>query len=132
MSRRKEKIRQGLEIDFDLLDSDMMRCYLQTKVIWTDGPRPLLVWLEYADKQDWTEGKNVEPVVMTRTLDNDRELAEGRRMIRLLRYKSYACLADLATRPREKGEFVIRMPPVLGHPGQVAAGRRGLAALAGM
>jgi hypothetical protein len=29
MSQRKEKIRDGLEIDFDLLDSDLLRCYVQ-------------------------------------------------------------------------------------------------------
>src|SRR5438128_533625 len=79
MSRRKEKVRDGLEIDFDLLDSDMLRWHIQTAVAWTDGPRPQLVWMDYVDKDDWAEGRPPEPRIMTRTLDDEREMAEGRR-----------------------------------------------------
>jgi hypothetical protein len=114
---RKEKIREGLEIDLDLLDSDLLRWYvLPLGVAWNDGPRPLLGWMEYADREGWAEGTDPVPQVMTRTLDNEDELAEGYRMLRLMRYKSYACLADLARRQEEAGEFVIRRPPVLGNP----------------
>src|SRR5262249_46526457 len=120
MSRRKETIRPGLEIDFDLLDSDMLRCYIQTGVGWNDAPGPRLVWMEHVDRDGWTEGMNPEAVVMTRTLDDERERAEGRRMLRLMRYKSYACLADLAARPTEPGDIVIRTPPALGNPRYVS------------
>jgi hypothetical protein len=120
MSRRKEKVREGLEIDFDLLDSDLLRCYMTTWFAWRDGPTPVLVWLEFVDSQDWAEGMSAEPKVMMRTLDNEQELAEGRRFLRLLRYKSYPCLADLAKRRKEKGEFVIRRPPGLGYPQYVS------------
>jgi hypothetical protein len=112
---RKETIRPGLEIDFDLLDSDLLRCYMRVGIHWADIPNPRLVWMEFIDKEDWTEDKPVEPRVMTRTLDNEHELAEGRRMIRLQNYKSYACLAELAKRLPEPGEFVIRRPPSLGY-----------------
>jgi hypothetical protein len=115
MSRRKEKIRKGLEIDLDLLDSDLVRCYLPLGVTWGDGPRPLLVWMEYADREDWTEGTDLDNELMMRTLDDERELAEGRRLLRLLRYKSYTCLAELARRKPEKGEFIIRKPPAFGN-----------------
>jgi hypothetical protein len=113
---RKETIRPGLEIDFDLLDSDMLRWYMRTGVQWVDGPNPRLAWMDFIDRPGWTEGKNTEPRVMTRTLDDDRELAEGRRMLRLQNYRSYACLAELRRRPPEPGQFVIRKPPVLGYP----------------
>jgi hypothetical protein len=116
MTRRREKVREGLEIEFDLLDSDLLRCYMRTGIAWNDGPTPVLVWMEFVDKDGWSEDKEPEPVVMHRTLDDERELAEGRRLIRLLRYKSYPCLADLARCRRQKGTFVIRRPPVLGHP----------------
>jgi hypothetical protein len=112
---RKETIRPGLEIDYDLLDSDMLRWYMRTAVQWVDGPNPRLAWLEFIDRPGWVEGKETETRVMTCTLDDERELAEGRRMIRLQNYKSYACLADLARRPPEAGEFVIRKPPTLGY-----------------
>lgn len=116
MSRRKEKIREGLEIDYDLIDSDMMRWHIILDINWTDGPRPQLLWMEYGDEEDWTEDDDTDAKVMIRTLDNPVELAEGRRMLRLMRYKSYACLAELADRKPEKGEFVIRKPPRLGDP----------------
>jgi hypothetical protein len=114
MRRRKEKIRQGLAIDFDLLDSDMLRWYVPMPIAWMDGFPPRLFWTEFADDESWTPGKDPECRVTTRTLDDERELAEGRRLIRLKRYKSYACLADLAGRKKEKGEFIIRMPPNFG------------------
>jgi hypothetical protein len=115
MSRRKEMIRQGLEIDFDLLDSDMLRCYAPRWMTWVDGTAPMLLWLDFVDEDDWSEEQGPTPRVMRRTLDDDREMAEGRRHLRLTRYKSYACLAELAERGREEGEFVIRTPPVLGN-----------------
>jgi hypothetical protein len=116
MSPRKEKIREGLEIDFDLLDSDMVRWYMQQGIGWSHVSPPLLAWMHYVDNDNWTEGMELECAVWTRTLDDDREMAEGRRMLRLVRYKSYGCLAELAARPPEPGEFVIRMPPNLGYP----------------
>jgi hypothetical protein len=119
MRRRKDKIGPGLEIDFDLLDSDTLRCYIVTGLAWSDGPHPRLVWMEYTDQEHWTAEESPKPRVMTRTLDNEQEWAEGRRFLRLLRYHSYACLADLATRRKEKGEFVIRFPPRFGNPGYV-------------
>ena len=119
MSERKEYIREGLEIDFDLLDSDLQRCYLIMDISWWEIPEPHMMWLEYYDEEGWTEGMDRNGKMMTRTLDNERELAEGRRMLRLMRYKSYACLADLAGREREEGEFVIRKPPRLGNPSYV-------------
>jgi hypothetical protein len=42
MSPRKEKIRKGLQIDFDLLDSDMLRWHIPMGVQRSDGPRPRL------------------------------------------------------------------------------------------
>jgi hypothetical protein len=120
MRRRKQKIRQGLAIDFDLLDADMLRCYIPLTISWMDGPRPRLVWTEFADDDGWTPGKDPVCQLMMRTLDDERELAEGRRLIRLKRYKSFSCLADLAARKKEKGEFIIRMPPNFGRPNYVA------------
>lgn len=115
MHDRKEKIREGLEIDYDLIDSDLLRCYIPLVIAWNDQPRPVLAWLEYKDDEGWTEGMDVQVHMMRRTLDDDRELAEGRRMIRLSRYRSYACLAELASRKVEPGEFIIRNPPCFGH-----------------
>jgi hypothetical protein len=120
MSRRKERVREGLEIGFDLLDSDLLRCYVQTAVAWNDLTQPILVWMEYTDREGGNEEEGPHLTVMMRTLDNDRELAEARRMLRLLRYKSYACVADLADRKPEEGEFVIRTPPRLGNPRYVS------------
>jgi hypothetical protein len=111
MSLRREKIREGLEIDFDLLDSDLLRCYLRSWVQWRDGPVPRLAWAEHIDLDGWTPGKPSETRVMTRTLDDEIELAQGRRFVRLQRYTSYGCLEELARRPPEPGLFVIRKPP---------------------
>jgi hypothetical protein len=111
MTARKEKIRDGLEIDFDLLDSDLLRCYIRSWLHWSDGPVPRLLWVDHIDRDDWVEGQELEPRVMMRTLDDATELAQGRRFLRLQRYSSYACLAELAQRPLEEGDFVVRKPP---------------------
>jgi len=116
MSRRKERIRKGLEIDFDLLDSDMVRCHLISEIDWKDGPRPFLLWLDSADEEDWSEGQLPKAHLVKHDMHGERELAEGLRILRLMHYKSYACLAELATRRTEKGEFVIRRPPDGGYP----------------
>ena len=116
MSQRKEKVRDGLEIDFDLLDSDLLRCYVQNWLQWHDGPQPRIAWLDFVDRGAWTEGKPLERRVMWRTLDNEAELREGLRFLRLQRYASYLDLDDLAGRQPEPGEFVIRKPPNLHGP----------------
>lgn len=50
MSERQETIRDGLQIDFDLLDSDWLRCCIITDIAWNDSARPTLVWMEYTDR----------------------------------------------------------------------------------
>ena len=57
MSQRKEKIRDGLEIDFDLLDSDLLHCYVQNWMQWYDSTPPRIAWLDFVDRGPWTEGK---------------------------------------------------------------------------
>jgi hypothetical protein len=115
MKQRKEKIRDGLEIDYDLLDSDLVRFYTDTGVAWADAVQPVLAWVEAADQPGWKDGDGSRAQVMTRTLDNERELAEGRRFLRLLCYRPYGCLAELLRRPAEEGELVIRRPGVFGY-----------------
>jgi hypothetical protein len=106
---RKETIRPGLEIDYDLLDADLIRAYVQGSYQWVDGPVPYAWYLDYVDKEGWDGEKDPEMRMMLRTLDNEQELAEGRRFLRLVRYKSYSDLDDLARRPAtDPGEFVIR------------------------
>jgi hypothetical protein len=53
---------------------------------------------------------------MTRTLDDETELREGLRFLRLQRYTSYRDLDDLAGRQPEPGKFVIRKPPTMHGP----------------
>jgi hypothetical protein len=119
MHRRKERIRKGLEIDFDLIDSDVVRWHLSEHVGWIDVPQPIMVWVEHVDAEDWVEGDEPQESTLTRVLRDATEIARGRRLVRLIRYKSYADLDDLASRPPEKGEFVIRKPPLLGCPAYV-------------
>jgi hypothetical protein len=114
MRRRKERICQGLEVDFDLLDSDMLRCYMGLAPRWQEVPGAVLTWQEYSDQPDWSHETRPEPRYRGRPMYSEDDWAVARRMVRLWRYKSYACLADLAKRPREPGEFVIRRPPELG------------------
>lgn len=108
---RKEKVREGLEIDYDLLDSDLLRCYVRAWMAWRDGPVPHIVWVDHIDRDGWVPGKELEARVMSRTLDDENEIREGLRFLRLQRWTSYACLQGLARRPPEPGVFVIRKPP---------------------
>ncbi len=116
MRRRKERIRKGLEIDFDLIDSDMVRWHLLSDIVWGEGPRPFLMWLDGADEENWSEGKLPRSRLIRHDMGGEREWAEGLRILRLLHYKSYADLTELAALKRQKGEFVIRIPPRGGYP----------------
>lgn len=116
MRRRKQRIRKGLEIDFDLIDSDMVRWHVISDIVWHEGPRPFLLWMDGADEEDWTEEKQPRAHLINHVMDTERERAEGLRIMCLHHYKSYADLAELAARKREKGAFVIRRPPDGGYP----------------
>jgi hypothetical protein len=111
---RKEKIRPGLEIDFDLLDSDLVRCYVDGWLNWSETPRPHIWYIDYVDKEGWDGVKDPERRVMVLPLNNDQDLLEGRRLLRLLRYKSYPDFDTLARLPAAgPGDFLIRKPPSL-------------------
>jgi hypothetical protein len=120
MTRRKKKarietIRPGVEIPFDLLDSDMLRCYVLYSLAWVDAAQPVLAWLEVADQPGWKDGDDAKAETMAWTLDDETERAQGRRFLRLMRYRPYGCLAELRRKPPEEGEFVIREPGMLGN-----------------
>jgi hypothetical protein len=107
---RKEKIRDGLEIDYDLLDSDRIRMCVYY-VAWGDGPSPHFHWADFMDKEGWVEGDEGDLRLMVDTPETERQWAEYHRFLRLLHYKSYADLAELASWPADDpGEFVIRRP----------------------
>jgi hypothetical protein len=111
MSGRKETIRPGLEIDFDLLDSDRIRSCMIGGLHWSDGPPHRFWWTHYMDEPDWVEGDASRLGVMAESPQTERQWGEYRRFLRLLHYKSYPDIATLATRPADDpGEFVIRKP----------------------